>query len=479
MPADVEGPESALVTAAQRLASAEPDEAMKHLERAAASDAADSSPHQSVPMRLSLALLGTVLAGQQQDDARVLRAAEAAEACIALAPPERVADHPELRAIVLLSRGTSQSRSGALREAVATLTEGLKAAASAGGEGSRLACLEQLALANAYLGRLQEAARVATQAAQLAGRRGPPPQPSFIAAVVLAWVAAERWTVATAWRHLHAAETALAGCAESAVDSLATVAFALVRSRLLSGRGELSGAVRALDAIQTPDSQLPSWLQQEGVLTKARLAVAMGHLDEALAAVAALDDHRGGQAAIVTAAALVARDDAQQAGDLVAPVVKATDLPAPVLIEAWLIMAVAASDRDDAGTVRASVGQALALAAPDSHRRVFHQAGPRLRQLMRADSALAASYQALGHPPSAASGRRPSSLYAHAPIESLSERELEVLKHLAAMLGTEEIADTMYLSVNTVKTHVRGILRKLAASRRNEAVRRARELGIV
>jgi LuxR family maltose regulon positive regulatory protein len=54
-----------------------------------------------------------------------------------------------------------------------------------------------------------------------------------------------------------------------------------------------------------------------------------------------------------------------------------------------------------------------------------------------------------------------------------------VLRHLAAMMGTEEIADTMYLSVNTVKTHVRSILRKLAASRRNEAVRRARALGIV
>ena len=35
------------------------------------------------------------------------------------------------------------------------------------------------------------------------------------------------------------------------------------------------------------------------------------------------------------------------------------------------------------------------------------------------------------------------------------------------------------LAVNTIKTHVRGVLRKLAASRRNEAVRRARELGLI
>ena len=37
----------------------------------------------------------------------------------------------------------------------------------------------------------------------------------------------------------------------------------------------------------------------------------------------------------------------------------------------------------------------------------------------------------------------------------------------------------MLVSVNTVKTHVRGVLRKLAVFQRNDAVRRARELGLV
>ena len=62
-------------------------------------------------------------------------------------------------------------------------------------------------------------------------------------------------------------------------------------------------------------------------------------------------------------------------------------------------------------------------------------------------------------------------------VDLLTDKEMEVLRHLAALLSTEEIARTMFVSVNTVKTHVRGILRKLAASRRNEAIRRARELG--
>jgi len=53
------------------------------------------------------------------------------------------------------------------------------------------------------------------------------------------------------------------------------------------------------------------------------------------------------------------------------------------------------------------------------------------------------------------------------------------LRHLAALLSTEEIARAMLVSVNTVKTHVRGVLRKLAVSHRNDAVRRARQLGLV
>jgi LuxR family maltose regulon positive regulatory protein len=47
------------------------------------------------------------------------------------------------------------------------------------------------------------------------------------------------------------------------------------------------------------------------------------------------------------------------------------------------------------------------------------------------------------------------------------------------MLRTEEIAAAMYVSINTVKSHIRSILRKLSASRRNDAVRKARALGII
>ena len=64
-------------------------------------------------------------------------------------------------------------------------------------------------------------------------------------------------------------------------------------------------------------------------------------------------------------------------------------------------------------------------------------------------------------------------------VQDLSDREMEVLRYLAEMLSTAEIAATMFISVNTVRTHIRSILRKLAVSRRNQAVRRARERGLL
>ncbi|BDU19411.1 response regulator transcription factor [Dyella sp. GSA-30] len=61
----------------------------------------------------------------------------------------------------------------------------------------------------------------------------------------------------------------------------------------------------------------------------------------------------------------------------------------------------------------------------------------------------------------------------------LSERELEVLHELAAGHSNKEIAVRLHVSPNTVKTHVARLFEKLGAKRRTEAVRRARELGIV
>ncbi len=61
----------------------------------------------------------------------------------------------------------------------------------------------------------------------------------------------------------------------------------------------------------------------------------------------------------------------------------------------------------------------------------------------------------------------------------LSERENSVLRLLPTRLSLREIGSELYVSQNTVKTHVRSIYRKLAASSRADAVARARELGLL
>jgi DNA-binding NarL/FixJ family response regulator len=49
-------------------------------------------------------------------------------------------------------------------------------------------------------------------------------------------------------------------------------------------------------------------------------------------------------------------------------------------------------------------------------------------------------------------------------VEPLTERERAVLRQASAMLSTAEIASELHLSVNTVKTHLKSIYRKLGAS---------------
>ncbi len=63
--------------------------------------------------------------------------------------------------------------------------------------------------------------------------------------------------------------------------------------------------------------------------------------------------------------------------------------------------------------------------------------------------------------------------------DALSSRELDTLKLIAENLQNQEIAKALYISITTVKTHVRNILLKLEAKNRNEAVAKAKEKGIL
>lgn len=82
----------------------------------------------------------------------------------------------------------------------------------------------------------------------------------------------------------------------------------------------------------------------------------------------------------------------------------------------------------------------------------------------------------------------PASLRATKPVigrfnlataEALSKRELEVLQYIAAGHSNEEIADRLYVSVNTIKTHTSNIYNKLDVKRRTQAVKKARQAQLI
>lgn len=62
---------------------------------------------------------------------------------------------------------------------------------------------------------------------------------------------------------------------------------------------------------------------------------------------------------------------------------------------------------------------------------------------------------------------------------SISEREYEVLQLIAAGHSNQEIADQLYISLNTVKSHSSNLFSKLDVRRRTQAVQKAKELGII
>ena len=65
------------------------------------------------------------------------------------------------------------------------------------------------------------------------------------------------------------------------------------------------------------------------------------------------------------------------------------------------------------------------------------------------------------------------------PLEALSTSEIRVLRYLPTNLSAPEIAAELYVSLNTVQTHMRHLYAKLGTHRRAETVARARALGLL
>jgi len=150
-------------------------------------------------------------------------------------------------------------------------------------------------------------------------------------------------------------------------------------------------------------------------------------------------------------------------------------------IDILIVQALAHQALGEAAKARAAMAQALALAEPEGYLRLFGAEGKPMADLLASldpgslgkyiDRIRAAGAQPNAMPPAAGS--------AQPAIDALSERELEVLRLLALGLSNQEIAQKLFVAVNTVKGHNLRIFAKLQAKSRSGAVARARELGFL
>jgi LuxR family maltose regulon positive regulatory protein len=145
----------------------------------------------------------------------------------------------------------------------------------------------------------------------------------------------------------------------------------------------------------------------------------------------------------------------------------------------------------DATGMLASLEQAIALAEPESHIRDFVDEGEPMRLLLldfqltirQRENTEGRSRQLLIY-----TDKLLSAFPQPAPVEKatsqnlpdpLSERELNILRLIAAGRSNQEIAEKLVVAVSTVKTHINNLYGKLGTNRRTEAIAIARELGLL
>ncbi|ONH30939.1 LuxR C-terminal-related transcriptional regulator [Pseudofrankia asymbiotica] len=151
----------------------------------------------------------------------------------------------------------------------------------------------------------------------------------------------------------------------------------------------------------------------------------------------------------------------------------------------WAAPAGASAEPPSAGRPAASARSPESLAGPGARPAVVSRA-PRIPGAsgtgQTAETAAGGGFASPGGRPRPAGeepGGRPQPPRTGRGADRLSERELAVLSYLPTMLTTAEIAAELYVSVNTVKTHLKSIYRKLDVARRRDAVHRARALHLL
>ena len=438
---------------------------------------------QAAAGRLSAAVIRLAASLRTGDLDEAAAAADAAEALVSTVTGDKPGRHAAILSRVLCGRGVVELWSGNLDEAARILDSGVAAAAASGAEYERADCLGYLALIAAWRDRPQRAAKLAADATAAIAPGAPPPagwHPSPAALVALAWVHLEHGELHETHSLLKQADAALSERPNKLIGSVACLVAA--RSGLAEGRADLAAqfVARARAGWAVPD-----WLGQQLSLAESRAHAAVGDIGPALAAAERAGPGDSAEAAVVLAHAWLAAKDVDRARRALAPAFAArSPVPDRVHLQAWLADARLSYDSGDHARAQRSLASALRLAGRDQLRLpLLMERGWIGPVLQHAPAVVAHAHRNLFALALTADQRLTVAAVpgqaATLVVEPLSKREREVLQNVSAMLSTAEIATQMYISVNTVKSHLKSAYRKLAAAHRGEAVRRARQLGLI
>jgi LuxR family maltose regulon positive regulatory protein len=384
-----------------------------------------------------------------------------------------------LDAAVSLEEGTAFFWDGNHEPVEALLLESIDRAREASAVVLELEAVSMLALFHASWARFGNARRQEALAVALVRRH---PQLATLTSLHMAIAArahqqSDLVTMAKALRRATATSLADPG-------SHLPAALTLQRAWLLLASGKPGDAQHLLARSRPLKQQLPRWLEVQRTATLAEVDIELGRPQSALQRLR--EDPTGLRApmrAVALTRAYLVLGDLRRAEKAVREVLTNSGSLAPraSLLDALLLEAEIAIRRQDESQAVASAVHAIELSLEDDLALPFQRARKPLTTLLDRHPSIAAAWP--GHLVSEAQpAELASDLLPGSPgtlPEPLTERERAVLRWLATSMSTAEIAQELCLSVNTVKTHVAAIYRKLAVARRREAVMQARVLELL
>lgn len=446
----------------------------------AALAARDDNDLDSAAVEILVAVLRMAY-GRARDPRSLVAAATEALTLIDRVPRSRLPAVERYRAITIANLGAGLLWEGDLPGAATRLSEARHSCREWNLELPELTAAGHLAILEAVHGRFERADRLAGHARAIAERHGWAPEPQASAHMVaLAWAALSGGRLEAADRLI---ATAIGrgnpdlGC--QAALALLSIEVALTRrDHPLTARrlADLSGVV-------VRGKGLPRMLEAWAHLAAAEARLLDGDPDEAARLVPDTPDSPFSDALglVLLAKCRLAGDDPARGVDLLVPRLAQLDRFAALAVDGRLVAAQAAARlRRDAQSM-SLITDAVEIAAAHGIVRPFLLLGePSVRLLSRHQRLVGQRSDFVSKVLDAvgANSQTPGPAGV-APYESLTERERSVLAYLPTYMKSTDIADDLFLSVNTVKSHLQAIYRKLGVSSRPHAVRRAREAGLL